>query len=80
MCIKVGLLARKLRTPVKTRFASKVILFQKTLEYVDAINICYAAQSLKLQARVPTWVTWVVTRIVTETLKLSNLKAIKVQL
>ena len=42
-CIKAGLLARKFRTPVKTRFASKVILFQETLEYADAINICYAA-------------------------------------
>ena len=67
-CIKAGLPARKLRTPVKTRFASKVILFQETLEYADAINICYAAQSLKLQARVPTGVTWAVARTVTETL------------
>ena len=67
-CIKAGLHAKKLKTLVKTRFASKVIFFQETLEYADAINICYAAQSLKLQARVPIGVTWAVARIFTETL------------
>ncbi len=40
-CLDVGLRHPKLKTPVKTRFASKVILFQKTLEYRDAINLCY---------------------------------------
>jgi hypothetical protein len=33
---------RKLKTFVKTRFASKVVLFQETLEYVHAIMICYS--------------------------------------
>jgi len=69
-CIKVGLLARKLRTLMKTRFVSKVILFEETLEYADAINIWYEVQSLKLQAQVPTGVTWTVARTVTKTLNL----------
>jgi hypothetical protein len=41
----VGLSHRKLKTLEKIRFASKVILFQKTLEYQDAI------QSLLWEAR-----------------------------
>ena len=32
-CIEVGLSSRQLRTPVKTWFASKVLLFQETLDY-----------------------------------------------
>jgi hypothetical protein len=40
-CLDVGLCHPKLKTLVKTRFASKVILFQETLEYRDAINLCY---------------------------------------
>jgi hypothetical protein len=31
----------KLKIPMKTRFAPKVVLFQKTFAYVNAINICY---------------------------------------
>lgn len=67
-CIEAGLPSRKLKTPVKTRFASKVVLFQETLEYADAINICYRRQSLKLQERVPSGLTWAVARTVTGTL------------
>jgi hypothetical protein len=36
------LLLRKLKTLVKTKFASKVVLFQETLEYTHAITICYS--------------------------------------
>jgi hypothetical protein len=32
-CIEAGLPIRRLKTPVKTRFASKVVLFQETLRY-----------------------------------------------
>ena len=40
-CEKVGLPSMRLKTPVKTKFASKVVLFQKTTEYALAINLCY---------------------------------------
>lgn len=32
--------------PMKSKFANKVILFQKTLEYINAINLCYGRQDL----------------------------------
>ena len=67
-CIDAGLPTRKLKTPVKTRFASKVVLFQETQEYADAISICYRRQSLKLQARAPSGMTWATARTVTQTL------------
>ncbi len=38
---------------MKTRFASRVILFQETLEYMNAINMYYGYQATHLQARVP---------------------------
>jgi len=53
-CLDVGVPPRKLKTPVNTRFASKVILFQKTLEFKHVIALCYGRQqSLALQGRVP---------------------------
>ena len=51
-CIEAGLPSRRLRTLMKTSFASKVLLFQETLEYALAINICYQRQTILLQARV----------------------------
>lgn len=53
---------------MKTRFASRIVLFQETLEYALAINICYRKQSLALQARVPDGLIWVDARALTETL------------
>ena len=67
-CIEAGLPSRRLKTPVKTRFASKVTLFQETLEYASAINICYQRQSLQLQARVPSGLTWAIARAVCDIL------------
>ncbi len=32
-CIECGSLLQKLKTPIKTRFASKVIMFEETLEF-----------------------------------------------
>ncbi len=43
-CLDVGLSHRKLKTPLMTKFVSKVILFQKTLEYCDVINLCHGRQ------------------------------------
>ncbi len=46
MCLDVRLSHRKLKALVKTRFASKTILFQETLKYQDAINLCYGKQEM----------------------------------
>jgi hypothetical protein len=40
----------KLKTLVKTRFTSKVILFQETLEFSTIINLYYNRQTLRLQS------------------------------
>jgi hypothetical protein len=40
-CLDVGFSHRKLKTLVKIRFATKVIMFQETLEYHNAINLSY---------------------------------------
>jgi hypothetical protein len=38
-CIIIGQHAKMLKTPVKTQFASHVILFQETLKYYNVISI-----------------------------------------
>jgi hypothetical protein len=43
-CVDVGFFHQKLKTPMKTKFASKVICFQKNFEYYDPINLCYWKQ------------------------------------
>jgi len=43
-CIECGLSPQKLKTPIKTRFASKVIMFEETLEFKQAIITCYKKQ------------------------------------
>ncbi len=40
-CIIVGQLMTTFKTPLKAWFASRVILFQKILEYQNPISICY---------------------------------------
>jgi hypothetical protein len=45
-CIECGLLLQKLKTPIKTRFASKVIVFEETLEFKEAIITCYKRQKI----------------------------------
>jgi hypothetical protein len=45
---------KKFKTLVKTKFASKVILFQKTLEFKHTIALCYGRQWwLAFQGHVP---------------------------
>jgi hypothetical protein len=44
---------RKQKTLVKTQFDSKMILFKKTLEFKDAINLCYSKQTIALQNKIP---------------------------
>jgi hypothetical protein len=41
-CKEIGLRLWKLKTLVKTQFASKVVFFQEKLEYVATINFCYS--------------------------------------
>jgi len=40
-CIEASSPIQKLKTPMKTWFASKVILLQETLKNIDAIKIYY---------------------------------------
>jgi hypothetical protein len=68
-CIECGLLPQKLKTPIKTRFASKVIMFEKTLEFKQTIITCYKRQkTIALQQKVVKAQTWVVTKVITSTL------------
>jgi hypothetical protein len=39
--LKKGLWPRKLKTPMKTRFVNKVIMFEKVVEFKEAIFLCY---------------------------------------
>ncbi len=43
-CMDSGLWPRKLKTPIKTRFVSKVIVFEETLEFKAAILLCCGKQ------------------------------------
>jgi len=40
-CIECEMPLGKLKTPVKTKFASKVIMFEETLEFKETIITCY---------------------------------------
>jgi hypothetical protein len=43
-CLHRGVPSRKLKTPIKIKFASTIVLFQKTLEYKHIIALCYGQQ------------------------------------
>ncbi len=43
-CMDSGLWLHKLKTLVKTRFVSKVIMFEETLEFKAIILLCYGKQ------------------------------------
>jgi len=50
---------------MKTRFASKVILFQETLEFKHVIALCHKRQqSLDCQGCVPSPQVWVIAQVV----------------
>jgi hypothetical protein len=40
-CVERGLQSWKLKTLLKTKFANKVIIFEKTLEFKETIILCY---------------------------------------
>jgi hypothetical protein len=67
-CHEVGLPPQKLKTLVKTRFASKIVLYQEMLEYNCAITLCYHRQSLHLQVQVPSNSMWATAKTITSIL------------
>jgi hypothetical protein len=67
-CIEVSSPIQKLKTLMKTWFASKVILLQETLNNVDAIKIYYHKQSFHLQFRMPLSLTWAIICAITKAL------------
>jgi hypothetical protein len=40
-CTECEMPLRKLKTPIKTRFSSKAIMFEETLEFKETIITCY---------------------------------------
>jgi hypothetical protein len=53
---------------MKTKFASKVVFFEETLEYARTITICYNCQSLHLHAYILSNPTWAIVRALTKIL------------
>jgi hypothetical protein len=45
-CVERRLWPRKSKTLMKIRFASKVIMFEKVLEFKEAIILCHAKQKV----------------------------------
>jgi len=43
-CLDNGLWLHKLKNPIKIKFVSKVIMFEKTLEFKATILLCYGKQ------------------------------------
>jgi hypothetical protein len=63
-CELANVLPRKLKIHVNTCFASRVVLFQKTLELKHGITFCYKRQqSLALQGRVPSPQVWAIAQV-----------------
>jgi hypothetical protein len=53
-CIESGMWHWKLKTLMKIRFVSKVIMVEKTLEFKQIVLLCYGKQkTLTLQQRIP---------------------------
>jgi hypothetical protein len=70
-CFHNGVPPRKFKTLIKTRFASKVIWFQKTLEFKYTIALCYGQQqSLAFQSHVLSPQVWAIAQVVVNTLGL----------
>ncbi|KAG0584835.1 hypothetical protein M758_3G242300 [Ceratodon purpureus] len=67
-CAEKQLSQRMLKPPVKTRFASRALFFQESLDYIEAITTFSSGQSSDLQLPLPSPQTWAVARAATETL------------
>jgi len=64
-CELARVLPHKHKIRVNTCFASRIILFQKTLEVKHGITLCYKRQqSLALQGRVPSPQVWAIAQVV----------------
>ncbi len=50
--VEMHLFTPKIKTPIKTQFTFKVILFKETLEFKHIINLCYSWQTITLQNRI----------------------------
>jgi formylmethanofuran dehydrogenase subunit E-like metal-binding protein len=60
---------QKLKTPIKIRFASKVIMFEKTLEFNQAIITYYGKQKIITSyQRVLKAQLWAITKAITSCL------------
>ncbi len=57
-CKEIGMRPRKLKTLIKKINSSKVVLFQKTMEFSTTINLRYRWYISKLQPRIP--LTWTI--------------------
>ncbi len=68
LCLKFGLFKCKLTTLVKTRFASKVVMFQQCLTYKVAIIMCYGHQIKVLVNKIPLAQTWVIANAICDAL------------
>jgi hypothetical protein len=59
----------KLKTLVKTHFASRVVLFQDTFEFKHVIALCYGSQQLlALEGHVLSPKVWAIAQIIVNTL------------
>lgn len=71
VCHLVGFPTRIFKPLMKTWFTSHVILSHETLQYQDAISICYGHQvASHLSSWVPTNHTWEIAKIINKTLML----------
>ena len=58
-CLKANLQPKQLYSPVKTRFASVLIMLQRLFEYRVAVEICYGQSSnIGLKKRCPAVTEW----------------------
>ncbi len=65
----MGVLSCKLKTLLKIKFTSKIIIFQKTLQFKHVIAFYYGRQqSLALQGCVPSLQVWAIIQIIFNTL------------
>jgi hypothetical protein len=68
-CIESGLLLCKLKTLVKTRFVSKIIMFESCFEFKKAILLCYGKHKIMTsQQWVPKAQVWVIAKAITSCL------------
>jgi hypothetical protein len=67
-CMDNGLRPWKLKTPIKTRFTSKVIMFEETLELKVVILLNYGRQKTLSLQQLPKAQVWAITKIDTMSL------------